>query len=70
MVGPDNPLEEHVVKPITYREVVKTLSEEDAKKHLENVRAAAEKALQMQQFGNGLLQVADVIKTFAPIPGL
>lgn len=70
MVGPDNPLEEHRPQEITYREAVRNLSESDAKKHLENVKAAAEKALAMEQFGNGLLQVVDVLKTVAPIPGL
>lgn len=61
-VGPENPLEEHRVTPITYREKVEVLSEAEAEKLLTDARAAVDDAFKMRQFKEGLGAVIEVVK--------
>lgn len=61
-VGPDNPLEEHRIDPITYREQVAVLSEAEAETLLKNAQAALEDAIKARQFKEGLGAVIEVVK--------
>lgn len=61
-VGPDNPLEEHQIAPITYREQVEVLSEAEAEKLLQKANAALQDAIKARQFKEGLGAVIEVVK--------
>ena len=62
-IGPENPLDDHKVEPITYAKAVEALPQSEQMEHLMAMDAAIKDAVSKRAFMEGLTKVWEIGKT-------